>query len=347
MAGRYDKRMCKKRNTHTIKNEVHIDSSFIEEEVRTFSARGITEFSLHDVSIASDKQKLISILKAFEEHAQNVFFTILINPAIIDRNIINALLNINCSLEIPLPFFFDTTQTTWNVKKNLYTSLSDKLNKEELIFGFSLNWGELKGDTFRDFRDRLDFATTLYPNHIDFPQFFEGNMSPKPTGVYSSKDMEFSREMAFACRTFYTCGRAVPWFYAVIAPLKISPTAFFADFAEWQALNNCSFDSGWIPENAEHIDIEKMQLVFLKEKFEEKHKSHLYQIVKDLVMIHGAFSRNAYNGEESILHLSYAPDDILYSASLNIAKFFENATMEPNSIKVFSAKDYPDYKNIT
>ena len=48
-----------------------------------------------------------------------------------------------------------------------------------------------------------------YPNHIDFPQFSNSSGTiAKPTGIYSSKDLDFSRPMAFACKTFYTAGRA-------------------------------------------------------------------------------------------------------------------------------------------
>ena len=39
--------------------------------------------------------------------------------------------------------------------------------------------------------------------------------------IFSSKDIDFAKGMAFACKTFYSCGRAVPWFNSILKVLKI------------------------------------------------------------------------------------------------------------------------------
>ncbi|MBO4385975.1 MAG: hypothetical protein J5817_03060, partial [Treponema sp.] len=155
-----------------------------------------------------------------------------------------------------------------------------------------------------------------------------------------------SRGISFACRTFYTCGRAVPWFNSVTKALKVYPSAFFSDFDEWQQCNNCSFITDYVPENASHEEIEKMQLSFLQQKFEEKHKEHLFAAVKDLVLLNGAFSRVAQEGEESIIQTSYNPDDILSPYSQDIARFADSTAMEMCRVKVFAGADSPDYKII-
>ena len=86
-------------------------------------------------------------------------------------------------------------------------------------------------------------------------------------------------------------------------------------------------------------EIEKMQLNFLQQKYEEKNKSQLFAAASDLVKLNGAFSRVAKEGKESIVETSYNPDDILTPYSSDLAKFFEAVAMEPCKVKVFAGLD--------
>ena len=45
--------------------------------------------------------------------------------------------------------------------------------------------------------------------------------------------MELAAELAAACDIFYSRGKAVAWFNAVVAPLRVSPSAFFREFRLW------------------------------------------------------------------------------------------------------------------
>lgn len=311
----------------------------------TLSEKGITEFYVHDASLSANKRKLLSFMESAEANAPDVFFTIKIEPSCLDRETISLAKNLNCSLEIPFSgiskneggkkvFLFD---------KKFFASKAKLLNDAELVFGFTMNYGLTEGDTFKAFRDRLDFAMNLYPNHIDFPQL-EDNPFPKATGVFSSKDLDFARGMAFACESFYSAGRAVPWFNTIIKALKVSPSQFFADFDEWEQCNNCSMDTGFSPSQAAHEEIEKMQLVFLKEKFSEKHKEHFLPAVTDMVKLNGAFSRLASDGTESTVETNYNPDDIFSPYALDLASFCENVTMESCTVKIFDDHGNLDYK---
>ncbi|HBB12683.1 MAG TPA: hypothetical protein DCZ76_00235 [Treponema sp.] len=330
-------------------NTIHIGTDSLLREIPSFAGRGITEFSLHDRKAASDRTFLLAVAAAVLRHCPELFISLEIDAKTLDQQLVRALGGLCCSVEIPLAgtekggaLLFD---------KKLYSGRAALLNREGLVFGFLMGWGCQPGDTFRAFRDRLDFALTLYPNHINFPQFADeadgrssASASPKPTGTYSSKDLDFSRGISFACRTFYTCGRAVPWFNSVTKALKVYPSAFFSDFDEWQQCNNCSFITDYVPEDAPHTEIEKMQLSFLSQKFEEKHKEHLFAAVKDLVQLNGAFSRVAQEGEESIIQTSYNPDDLLSPYSQDIARFADSTAMEMCRVKVFAGADSPDYK---
>ncbi len=321
---------------------IDVDTASLIKQLPEIAASGVTEFFVHDTKIAGDKKFLLSLIECVGKNCPDMFISFPVDINIIDVNFVRKLSEIYCSIDIAL----EGTEKNGTLlfDKKLYKNKTDILNREGIVFGFTMSWGLLKGDTFKLFRDRLDFALSLYPNHIDFPQFGKNLCVPKPTAVYSSKDIDFSCGMAFACRTFYTAGRAVPWFNSVIRPLKITPSSFFADFDEWQQCNNCSFITEFVPEDANHADLEKMQLAFLKEKFEEKHKSAFFDAVSDIVRLNGAFSRVVEEDEETIIDTFYNPDDLLSPFGSDLAKFCEEACLENCRVKIFAGEDAPDYR---
>ena len=99
-------------------------------------------------------------------------------------------------------------------------------------------------------------------------------------------------------------------------------------------------------DEAGHKAVEKLQLMFLSQKFEEKSKIHLFAAVNDIVKINGAFSRCSSDGTEEDVELSYNPADLLSPYSLNIADFVENVAMESTEIKIFETDEGPDFKII-
>jgi len=316
--------------------EYNFSTNKIIEEIPTFTSRGITEFTIHDSKISGDKKSLLAIISAAAEKAPDVFFTIPIQASVIDGAVVAAAQKIYCTLDIPLAGTVKGDALLFD--KKLFSNKMALLNNAGLVFGFDMDWGELPGDTYKSFRDRLDFAVSLYPNHIDFAQLELKNVPVKPTDIYSSKDIDFSRDIAFACKVFYSSGRAVPWFNSVIKPLKITPSAFFADFAEWQRCSSCSFETGYNPQEVSHSEIEKMQLVFLQQKYEEKHREQLLVAVQDLVRINGAFSRVVSDGEETIIETSYNPDDLLSPQAYDISSFCDNVCLESCQSKSFCRK---------
>ena len=131
---------------------------------------------------------------------------------------------------------------------------------------------------------------------------------------------------------------------ASIQPLRLRPSQFFSDFAEWQRCNNCSKESNFLPEKVSHQEIEKMQLLFLKLKCEEKHLHSIFLPLKDLICIHGAFSRSIFEQEDTILELSYHPEDILSPMAMDLVKFTEEVCLENHKIKIFLTDFGPNYE---
>lgn len=318
-------------------------SEEIEGQIAHLTEKGITEFSIHDEKIAGDKKRILKILDLVLEYAPEVFVSILIEASVIDREVIAKASQVFCSFDIPLKCTQKGGKLLFD--KKIYANKARILNDFGLVFGFHLTYAQVEGDSLKSFMDRLDFAVQQYPNHIDFPQTEHPDLeqTARVSGTFSAKDIRYCRDVAFACRTFYSSGRAVPWMLSVLKPLRIYASRFFADFAEWQRCNNCDFKSGFVPEGENHKAIEKMQLLFLSEKYEEKHCSDLISLVTDVVQINGAMSRLAGENEESVVETSYNPDDLFGPEVLDLVSFAENVCMEECKVRIFAGEEGPDY----
>lgn len=318
----------------------------LENQISHLSEKGITELSVNDSGIACDKKKILRLINKIAAEAPDVFISILINASVIDKEIAAAASQIFCSFDIPLECTEKGGKLLFD--KKFYSNKARILNEYGLVFGFHITYATKNGDSLKQFLDRLDFALQQYPNHIEFPQTEKLEdkileLEPKITGTFSAQDIRYCRDLAFACRTFYTNGRAVPWFLSVLKPLRIYSSRFFADFAEWQRCNNCDFKSGFLPEKENHKSIEKMQLLFLEEKYEEKNCRNLLPLVKDVVCINGAMSRLAGENEESVIETAYNPDDLFSEEMLDLISFSENVCMEHCKVKLFAGEEGPDY----
>ena len=317
--------------------EYNFKTSEIEQQIPFLSEKGITEFSIHDEKLASDKNALLKLVRLAAKKAPEVYFSFYVEASCIDRESISAFQSLFCSIDIPLRAAEKNGKLLFD--KKFYASKANLLNQAGIVFGFRLEYALQTGDTLKAFFDRLDFAVNQYPNHIDFIQTesvpdADDFFSPKVSGIFSAKDIRHARDVAFACRTFYSAGRAVPWMLNVLRPLKIYPSRFFEDFSEWQRCNNCDFKSGFVPEEESHEAIEKMQLLFVAEKYEEKNRHQLLEPVSDVIRINGALSRLEKEGDFCELDLSYSADDLLGPETFNLEDFSENVCMEPSHIKL-------------
>ena len=314
----------------------------LESQIATLSQKGITELSVTDEKVARDKNKLLRLMKLIAQQAPDIFVSFLTEASVIDREVIAAASNLFCSFDIPLVCTEKGGHLLFD--KKFYANKARLLNDAGMVFGFQLMYATVPGDSQKLFMERLDFAVQQYPNHIDFPQTENDEYEAKVSGTFSAADIRYCRDTAFACRTFYTAGRAVPWFLSILKPLRIYPSRFFSDFAEWQRVNNCSYKSGFIPEGENHKAIEKMQLIFLDEKYEEKHCHNLITPMHDIVVINGAMSRLAGENEESVITTEYNPDDLLGPEAAELAAFAEDVCMEHCRVRIFSNGEYPDYE---
>lgn len=295
----------------------------------------------------NSKEELLKQIQSERRQNENLFTSFFVKASCIDAAVCREAQKIFCSFDIPLNPELKGEKLLFD--KKFYAGKANLLNMNNLIFGFCLYYAREQKDSLKQFQDRFDFALNQYPNHVEFPQL-EDSDSAMVTGLFSAQDIRKARNISFACKTFYSAGRAVPWFLFVLKPLRITPSAFFADFAEWQTVNNCDYKSGFNPEKESHESIEKMQLLFLEQKYEEKGKPEMMDLVSDLVKINGAMSRLSDDSgkapSEIILKTSYNPDDLFSEEIMNLEAFHENVCMEECRVRLFVSDYGPDYEII-
>lgn len=318
-----------------MKTEYKFHTDEIENQLKDFALKGITELSISDIKFTGDKKRFIHFLKKVQVDSPDLFVSFEILAEKIDSEILKECSNVNCSLEIPLCIKTENSKSYFDSK--LFSKKATLLNNYGIVFGYSLSYAESQGDSLKLFKERLDFACNSFANHIDFPQTesIELSQSAKVSAFFSANDIRLARDLAFACRTFYSCGRAVPWFNYVLSPLKIKPSQFFEDFSEWQLCNNCSFKSGFIPENQNHQEIERMQLLFLQSKYEEKNLNHIFSAVNDVVCINGAFSRLVGENVSTIIETEYNPEDLLGPEIMDLKSFANDVCMEHCTVQIY------------
>ncbi len=290
-------------------------------------------------------------LLAFARNAamqDDILYEIQLPLDVIDAQTVNALSQIYVSATISFPLLDGRNPQTAATKKFIAKKCA-LLNDAGLVFGVSIDFGFSGSSasrteqplTLRTARDTLDFAVEQYPNHLEL--ITDGI---RPSGVFSTQDIGTLQDLSVAADLFYTRGRAVPWFLTVIRPLRLKPSVFFNDFSEWLSCNNCTASSGFDVARETHESIEKMQLSFLRIKYEEKNRYQLFPAVTDLVSLHGAFSRADCEESETLLDLSYNAMDLFSPSVLDLSMFFEQTLMEANSIKVFPSEEGADYMQV-
>jgi len=318
--------------------EYHFFSTEVETGLKAICEKGVTRLIVYDPKLTGNKEKLLNFLHAAIQDAPQLFYSIYLQANLLDKEVCSILSELFCSLQLPLDY----------IDRKSFLRRIDLLNRYGLVFGFDIDVVANKTDTIKLFRDRIDFALSCYPNHLDFPQLDEKD-KPTSTGFFSPRDISLAMDCAFACTVFYSAGRAVPWFQSVLKPLKMKASSFFSDFAEWLRCNNCSLQTGFDGFSIPHSEVERMQLIFLQLKYEEKKVVHLFPAVKEIVRLNGAFSRLAGEGEECEMELDFNPQDIFSPYTEDLPKFVENVCMEHCKVRVYTAispegEQYPEYK---
>lgn len=276
----------------------------IEAELRLFTSHGVSQVFVLDSTFNQDQRRAKTILRMIKKIAPQIHFHFEVRSEFIDREMAELFAGITCSLQIGLQSADPQVlkQVGRSFRRDDFVSRTMLLNETGAVFGFDLMYG-LPGDTLAGFRESLDFALGLYPNHLDiFPlAILPGTalaaragsigLQNLPTPPYtlisapgfSAGDMGAAQVLSAACDIFYTRGRAVAWFNGVLHVLDLRPAEFLQRFAEWLAGEK---EGGGGEADLTDEQIWRLQRIFLTGVFSPKKLKRFLPAVLDLVDYH-------------------------------------------------------------
>jgi hypothetical protein len=276
----------------------------VEAELQHFAGQGVSQIFVLDSTFNQDQRRAKTILRMIARIAPQIHFHFEVRSEFIDREMAELFAGITCSLQIGLqsadPQVLKLVGRTF--RRDDFVSRTMLLNDSGAVFGFDLMYG-LPGDSLAGFRESLDFALGLYPNHLDiFPlAILPGTaLAARSDSIglrylqeppyilidspsFSADDMGAAHKLATACDIFYTRGRGVAWFNGVLDALGLGPSEFLQHFAEW-----LESEKGAATSEADLADdqIWQLQRAFLTGTFSPKKLKRFLPAVLDLVDYH-------------------------------------------------------------
>jgi hypothetical protein len=315
----------------------------VEQELRLFARLAVPQVFVLDSTFNKVPERAKEILRLIRKLAPQVHFHFEVRSEFIDPEMAELFASITCSLQIGLqsadPGILRRVGRGFDADDFRYrVSL---LNSTGAIFGFDLIFG-LPGDTLPTFRESLDFALSLYPNHLDiFPlavlpgtrlygkgeELGLAHLPAPPYTVLSTPefpagDLEQARRLASACDIFYSRGKAVAWFNAVTEALKLAPSAFLGSFAGFLAKRGIGDE-----QEIDEPEIWGMQRDFLAEIFTERKKSRLLPLALDLADYHHYYAcalmatPPAPPGRKELKKMQFLRQPLALARSASLASF--------------------------
>jgi hypothetical protein len=226
------------------------------------------------------------------------------------------------------------------------------LDAHGVVFGLDLIYG-LPGDTLGGFFKSLDFALSLAPNHLDIfglsvlpgtelwekreelgleaeldpPYALKSHASSPGRPGFSESEMAQARNIAEATDYFYSKGRAVPWFKAVVAASGMKSSDWLTGFS--------SFSGYARQDTPRHRDIEDTQVGWARVVFGQPGpRARFSRLATDMIRYFGAWSRAFAEGEKSVLSLDYSPETIERAALEGFSRLIHSLTSLRRSCKV-------------
>lgn len=317
----------------------------LETELGYFVSHGVSQIFVLDSTFNQDVKRAKTLLRLIADKAPQVHCHFEVRHELLDEEQARLFSTLTCSLQIGLQSA--DPEVAGNVGRKFnrddFVRKVSFLNEYGAIFGFDLIYG-LPGDTIDRFREGLDFALSLYPNHLDiFPlSVLPGTrvaeraadlgllhlrippytLLESPT--FPAGDMDMARRLGAACDIFYSRGKAVAWFNGILSALRMKPVSFLEGFATWLAEV-----SGALPDEAElsDSDIWQLQRSFLTVIFRQKRLERFLPVALDFVDYHYHYAAVVMSTppvtistpEHSVQNLLDTP--LTVAASARLAKF--------------------------
>ncbi|HSW59180.1 MAG TPA: radical SAM protein, partial [bacterium] len=311
----------------------------IKAELELFEKHNISQIFVLDPTFNKNRERAKKILKMIAQTAPEIHFTFEVRTEFLDREMAKLFKSVNCGLQIGLqssdPAVLSNVNRFMDPVK--FKEKIKILNSEDIVFGLDLIYG-LPGDTLAGFKKSIDFAVSLQPNNLDvFPlAIFPGTVIHEKAGSFginfsqsapytvistpsfSKEDVEASAVITDACNLFYNQGKSVGWLFMILETLKISGSDFFEEFAV--------FLSG-----RDRLDIEKLQLDFVKELFESHNLTTLYKPMENIIRLNHSLNRSLEAGFATLKEKNTKP---LQNQTLTLSKgtFFITLDYDMNDL---------------
>lgn len=334
----------------------------IKAELELFAQKKIPQVFVLDPTYNADKKRAVEILNLIAKKTPDTFYYFEARAEFIDRELAKAFTKIPCALQFGLQSADENVLRLVHrgLNKKVFTKNISILNQEGVVFGFDLIYG-LPGDTFKGFKQSMDFALGLYPNNLEtfclsvlpgtvlFDEAEKLNLHYETetpyhvlyTDKYSKEDLKLSSELSAGCTIFYNLGRAVPWFMSFANFFRERPHGFIQSFVKWYAKEfGKSILTNTFSSDDDYLQVQKLQLSFLKALCNEKKRNNVYKVLEDIVILNGAFSVNASTGKSQKVSLKYHPDDLLSEYAFDPDFFVKNARPYKCSVLI----DRGDYR---
>jgi hypothetical protein len=282
----------------------------IRKELELFEEKKVNQIFVLDPTFNCDLKRAKKILRMILKTAPLIHYTFEIRTEFIDSELAGLFAGLHCSLQVGLqsihPEVLANVNRTINTVK--FAKKISLLNQAGTIFGLDLIYG-LPGDTPDGFKESLNYALSLQPNHLDiFPlavipgtalydqaeSFSLNCLKDAPYTLISSpgfsqEEMVRAESLKNACEIFYNRGGATGWMFMALETIGIDPVGFLSDFAVH--LSSCEQ-----PLKLTKDEITVMQTSFVKEQFIRHNKKNLFPVMEDIIKIHGALNSSLYAG---------------------------------------------------
>lgn len=307
----------------------------IEAELELFVRSGVRYAFVLDPTFDADAKRAAALLDLFRAKAPGLRWKFEVRAELLDRGLVRRFAALDCSLQVGLQSARRETLEAIGrpgFDRREFSRKTAMLSAAGVSFGLDLIYG-LPGDGLGDFEEALDFALGLEPNHLDvFPLALlpgtelaersgelglDADDRPpylvRSTRELSPEGMAGASSLAAACDRFYTAGRSVGWFGTALGPLRTRASAFLRDYWSWRA------------GRAGERGVEAEQLAFLDDRYGAAGLKALLPALRDLVRLHGAWGRALAEGTESLLSLSYDPEETLGAPAMGLPAFVRSA----------------------
>ena len=325
----------------------------IEKELDLFARKKIGQVFVLDPTYNANKERAVRLVNLIAKKTSDTFYYFEARAEFIDRQMAKAFTKIPCALQIGLQSANEEVLKLVNrpFNRKQFVKNIGFLNEAGVTFGFDLIYG-LPGETFKSFKEGIDFALSLYPNNLeifclsvlpgtdlfDHAKDLHLNYMDKPpyniinTDKFSNQDIQHASHLAQACNVFYNDGRAVPWFNIITHHLHIKAPEFFDRFYNEVLAKNISQSVIPVPFVRTQSEIEKLQQDFVTKLCKEKKMDRYIKVMTDLIRYYGAVSRKTDTGKNQTVQLNY-PEEYLCSEYIFDLDFFtKNVKINPCSI---------------